>query len=237
MAILRMYDKQGTILSATTSPANAGGLCWLGADVYAVVGETRITQICFDGGSAAFGKRLILAGPAGTVFKSAEISRRQTFDTEGDLVFEPDGHQIFVTSDTEIGGVAHHQLSVYDIELGTLAWTHDFGASGGNGGITTNGMNWFTGLTEAAGGAIRLLAFETDGFMVNIPYRSTESVLNVDMCHDGLHLWSLEGTTVKQYEPSPVAPFFRQVSSFSATGTRVLGITTNGHNLIVLSET
>ncbi len=243
MPVIRIYDKGGTLLSAGSTspiaPVKNGRLAWLGGEMYISSNGTRVDQFAIGnvamapGVTATFVKNIV-AGDASTLFRGVEVSRRQMLDGEGETWFEPDGQHLFVISRSTISAAIHLELRVYDLSNNALVWTHDFGLSNVEGGITTNGHMWMVGHVLSTG-LTQFTLFEADGTTVNILGAARPALPATDMCHDGMYTWALEEGIIKQYEVRPTGPILNLVSQFTPAGAEHLGLTTNGHNLITLS--
>lgn len=235
MARLRTYTKEGAQLSDVNSPVGGPQLCWVGGEKYVVCNGTRLVLATIGASEVVQMVQLVALGGTDR-FRGVAAAHRHVFDEGGEHAFQPDDQCVLVTLKEGIGGLDHQTIRAYDIATGIILWTHDFGGSSDNGPIATNGMNWFMGWENAV--AVKSLgALDIDGAVVNALYNITPAIIPKDLCHDGASLWSIEDGVIRQLVTSPTAPFFKEVSSFTATGAGVGGITTDGHRLIVLSET
>ncbi len=239
MAVLRTYDKQGNLLASGTAPSDAGGICWAGGNWYIVAVDDRILVFDWDGTSGALVRKIGATFISSVHGRSVEMAKHQVFDNEGDSWLEPDGQHIMVSFRILAFGFNFFVLRHYPFDApGTIG--EDFfinlGIQSDYGGVTMNGNHWFAAYTDTAGGGTpQFVGLDIVGAAGTTRTPRSVGTLIRDLTMDGRDFWWLQGSTVSQVvfegtgTPEPV-------SSFTAAGAGHAGLTTNSHNLLVLSS-
>lgn len=238
MAVLRTYDKDGVLLASGTSPVDNGGLCWIGGDHYLGCSTTRLRLFSWDGTAGGTIKALLTFNGTNVFGVSVEIPHTRIEDAGFTENMRPDGSHVMVTQRVIAFESNFFVTRYFDLSAGNVAeaYFHSFGLAGFFGGVAHSGHLWWFGFTNAIPTNL-VVARELDGVLpLNVGGLSFQSTgISEDMCHDGRVLWTLEGGAVHQYNIALGAA--SDMKSFSLAGGDHRGLTTNGHNLLILSDT
>jgi len=251
MTKLRTYAKDGTELSPSggTTGNLKGGLDWVGGDTFVVAHDRGFDLVRYTGTAFSTLRTIKSYANVAHLPLSASINRNWNALGDDDGFMSSDGLQIATTFSVNTGAPGWDQrMAWHDIETGANPFTHDFGVVANWGGITNNGNEWYITL-ETTGASPRLLRckIENGGLTVVRNHLAQDETLTGvfirDMCFDGAFLWALVQSSdfdmdVMQYDVSisPGGPP-KALQRFAISGAHHDGIATDGHNLIVYSDT
>lgn len=238
MSVLRNYSKAGSLnWTQPAAPVQQGGLCYIGAGKFAAMdsrasGGVYITEIAGPGGMTVEKQLIALTGATGN-------GRGVTMEYNG-------AGKLLVTARHDVPPglpVRQYMIRCYDIVTGALDWEVSRGPSNAEGGIAFNGTSWWVSFTNTSGGGTNVLTqMDIAGSTVtamaswDMATATPAGVMCQDMCFDGNHLYTLQGTNIIVYEMAGNnAPV--QLYTFALAAGAPLGLATDGNSLYVMART
>lgn len=242
MAIFRTYDKDGTELSASggVNVGVQGGIDWLGGEHFLMATDRAIQVLVYDGKSGGVVKTLVSYANVNVLPKSIAVARNHFPGGEESEWISSDGLQVAVTFRINTGAPGWaFRIIWHDLETGLFSWIHDFGVQNFHGGITHNGNQWFITAQTLANQDVFLRA-DINGSSLKVLRQHNVALFVRDVCFDGMYAWGLEDAgggsfNVAQYEIGVIA-LPRTVNTWTPAGAGHEGIATDGHHIIVSSD-
>lgn len=234
MVQLRIYDKAGGVQASMTSPVANGAVDYLGHGLFVSTNIDTVEMFALTSPtSAVLVKTLVTFGAnqdgVGVLCRS---SHHRWWDE-----LDADGPNVLIAMKETIGITQDYTLRDHNLSDGGLNQTAILfaGTVSAWGGMCGNGSEIYLALTDTSP-STDVYHVELSGNTVGWNRRWSFATLPLDMSYDGHYLWTLEGTTCKQYEQDG-ATLPRLCNSFTTAGTTPAGICTDGEFLYIISRT
>lgn len=238
MVQFRHYSMDGILQrAALTSPTGLGAICYIGGSKFAMCSGGAVEIFQYDGDGITLDRQLFAFTGGAPIRVGAGV------ESDGA------GH-LMVASRFDIGtapfNTRTYAVASYSIDTGTQDMPErSLSVSLAEGGLAYDGIHWWLGFTSASVPKFYSLEqTEISGTSATVnDSRFLEDALPTaavakatDLCWDGQHLWTLQGSVVVGYTMDAKAAATEAARFTLAAGSPHTGIATDGTDLFIMSR-